>query len=193
MRTIELALYNQGYLKLVGVDEVGRGPLAGPVVAAAVYLPSDVEIPGLADSKSLSPRKREAAFYEILRHGHASIGVATSAEIDRVNILNATFLAMGRAIQGLGFKPDYCLVDGNRIIPGFTVPQEAIVKGDAKCRLIAAASIVAKVIRDRFMEDCHNAYPEYGFDRHKGYPTAQHRQAILEHGLCSIHRFLLRI
>ncbi len=188
MRQIERSLLQCGYSRIVGVDEVGRGPLAGPVVAAAVYVPLDIDLPGIQDSKALSAKRRLEAFQQILRHGQAAVGMATSAEIDRLNILNATYLTMHRAIRGLGFMPDICLVDGNRPIPGLTVPQRTIVGGDAKCFSIAAASIVAKVIRDRFMEDYHQLFPEYGFDRNKGYPTAEHRRAISEYGLCPIHR-----
>lgn len=188
MRTIERSLWQKGYRCVVGVDEVGRGPLAGPVVAAAVYIPPEVELIGVDDSKSLTPKRRAAAFAQIIRECNTAVGVATAAEIDRMNILNATLLAMQRAVRGLGFTPDFCLVDGRQVIPGLTIPQQAVVKGDAQCLSIAAASIVAKVVRDRFMIDCHQAFPQYGFDKHKGYPTAEHRRALEEHGPCPIHR-----
>ncbi len=188
VRQIEQSLMQCGFSRIVGVDEVGRGPLAGPVVAAAVHIPPEIDLEGIGDSKKLTPRQRLLAFQEILRWGEVSVGVATSAEIDRVNILNATYLAMRRAIQGLTPAPQICLIDGNRPVPGLSVPQQAIVRGDSQCFLIAAASIVAKVVRDRFMEDYHQMFPEYGFSRNKGYPTAEHREAILRHGLCPIHR-----
>jgi len=188
MRQIEQSLAARGYKWIVGVDEVGRGPLAGPVVAAAVFIPASLDLPGIRDSKALTPKQRQAAFQEILRWGHAAVGSATSAEIDRLNILKATQLAMLRAVQRLPFTPDICLVDGNQPVPGLPCPQETIIRGDSQCFLIAAASIVAKVIRDRFMEDYHEMFPEYGFDRNKGYPTAEHRQAIARYGRCPIHR-----
>ncbi|NLM40607.1 MAG: ribonuclease HII [Firmicutes bacterium] len=188
MRAIEESLWQQGYQYVIGVDEVGRGPLAGPVVAAAVFVPPDIELLGVRDSKSMTPRRRVAVFKEIIRSCSAAVGAATAAEIDRLNILNATLLAMERAVRALGVSPDFCLVDGRQIIPGLTIPQQAVVKGDAQCLSIAAASIVAKVVRDRFMIDCHQAFPQYGFDKHKGYPTAEHRRALEEYGPCPIHR-----
>ncbi len=188
MREIERSFLQCGYSRIVGVDEVGRGPLAGPVVAAAVFIPLDMDLPGIKDSKSLTPKQRLLAFRDIVRWGHVAVGMATASEIDRMNILNATYLAMRRAVRGLGFKPHLCLVDGNRPIPELGIPQETIVQGDKQCFLIAAASIVAKVVRDRFMEDYHEMFPQYGFNRNKGYPTAEHRRAIEEYGLCPIHR-----
>ena len=146
VRQIEQSLMQCGFSRIVGVDEVGRGPLAGPVVAAAVHIPPEIDLEGIGDSKKLTPRQRLLAFQEILRWGEVSVGVATSAEIDRVNILNATYLAMRRAIQGLTPAPQICLIDGNRPVPGLSVPQQAIVRGDSQCFLIAAASIVAKVV-----------------------------------------------
>lgn len=171
-----------------GVDEAGRGPLAGPVVAAAVVLDARAPIAGLADSKVLSPRRREALFDAVCARSLAwSIGLASAQEIDRLNILQATFLAMQRAVDGLAIRPDGVLVDGNRL-PSWSVPARAVVGGDALEPCISAASILAKVHRDRLCLELHRRYPVYGFDVHKGYPTAQHRQALAEHGPCAEHR-----
>ena len=173
---------------IAGVDEAGRGPLAGPVVAAAVMLDDLNPIKGLNDSKQLGPRTRERLFDEI--RGKAlccSIAVASVEEIDALNILQATLLAMRRAIEGLRLRPHRVLVDGNRL-PEIGMPAHAIVKGDAKVRAIAAASILAKVYRDRLCLALHEAHPQYGFDAHKGYPTALHLAALREHGACPHHR-----
>ena len=173
---------------IAGVDEAGRGPLAGPVVAAAVMLDDLNPIKGLNDSKLLSPRTRERLFDEI--RGKAlccSIAVASVEEIDALNILQATLLAMRRAVEGLRLRPHRVLVDGNRL-PEIGMPAHAIVKGDAKVRAIAAASILAKVYRDRLCLALHEAHPQYGFDAHKGYPTALHLAALREHGACPHHR-----
>ncbi len=173
---------------IAGVDEAGRGPLAGPVVAAAVMLDDLNPIKGLNDSKQLGPRTRERLFDEI--RGKAlccSIALASVEEIDRLNILQATLLAMRRAIEGLRLRPHRVLVDGNRL-PELGMPAHAIVKGDAKVRAIAAASILAKVHRDRLCMALHEAHPQYGFDAHKGYPTALHLAALREHGACAHHR-----
>ena len=173
---------------IAGVDEAGRGPLAGPVVAAAVMLDELNPIKGLNDSKQLGPRTRERLFDEI--RGKAlccSIALASVEEIDRLNILQATLLAMRRAIDGLRLRPHRVLVDGNRL-PELGMPAHAIVKGDAKVRAIAAASILAKVHRDRLCMALHEAHPQYGFDAHKGYPTALHLAALREHGACAHHR-----
>ena len=173
---------------IAGVDEAGRGPLAGPVVAAAVILDDMAPIAGLADSKVLSERKRERLYDEI--RGKAlccSIAMASVEEIDRLNILQATMLAMQRAVQGLRLKPTKVLVDGNRL-PRLDVLAEAIVQGDAKVQAISAASILAKVTRDRMLAELHEQHPEYGFDRHKGYGTAQHLAALKEHGPLPMHR-----
>ena len=173
---------------IAGVDEAGRGPLAGPVVAAAVMLDDLNPIKGLNDSKQLGPRTRERLFDEI--RGKAlccSIAVASVDEIDSLNILQATLLAMRRAVEGLRLRPHRVLVDGN-CLPAIGMPAHAIVKGDAKVRAIAAASILAKVYRDRLCLALHEAHPQYGFDAHKGYPTALHLAALREHGACPHHR-----
>lgn len=173
---------------VAGVDEAGRGPLAGPVVAAAVILDQDRPIAGVNDSKKLTPRKRESLFDVIKAQSLCfSIAEASPQEIDELNILQATMLAMRRAVEGLRLKPAQVLVDGNRI-PVLSVPAEAIVKGDAKVAAIAAASILAKVHRDRLCQSMHDTYPEYGFATHKGYPTAEHLAALAKHGACELHR-----
>lgn len=173
---------------VAGVDEVGRGPLAGPVVAAAVILDDLKPVKGLRDSKALTALRRERLFDEIMARALCvSIAEATAAEIDRMNILQATMLAMQRAVERLRLPPAQVLVDGNRL-PVLKVPALAIVKGDAKVAAISAASIVAKVHRDRWCKDLHQRYPDYGFDGHKGYPTAVHLQALRKHGLCPEHR-----
>ena len=173
---------------VAGVDEAGRGPLAGPVVAAAVILDDQRPIAGLADSKKLSPARREALFDEIRAHALCfSIAEASVEEIDRLNILQATLLAMRRAVQGLRLKPVMVLVDGNRL-PVLDVPAEAIVKGDARVQTISAASILAKVHRDRWCAQLHERYPQYGFAGHKGYGTAAHMAALRAHGACPEHR-----
>jgi ribonuclease HII len=173
---------------VAGVDEAGRGPLAGPVVAAAVILDELKPIRGLDDSKKLGPRTRERLFDEIRAKALcASIAQASVEEIDRLNILQATLLAMRRAVEGLRLKPAKVLVDGNRL-PVLPMAAQAIVKGDATVRCIAAASILAKVHRDRLCVDLHASHPQYGFDGHKGYPTAAHLAALREHGPCAEHR-----
>jgi ribonuclease HII len=173
---------------VAGVDEAGRGPLAGPVVAAAVILDDLNPIQGLADSKKLSPRKREQLFDEIRAKALCcSIAEASVEEIDRLNILQATMLAMQRAVQGLRLKPAKVLVDGNRL-PTLSVLAEAIVKGDARVKAISAASILAKVHRDRLCEALHAEFPHYGFAAHKGYGTPEHLEALLRHGACVHHR-----
>ncbi len=173
---------------VAGVDEAGRGPLAGPVVVAAVILEDQRPIAGLADSKKLSPARREALFDEIRAHALCfSIAEASVEEIDRLNILQATLLAMRRAVQGLRLKPVMVLVDGNRL-PVLDVPAEAIVKGDARVQAISAASILAKVHRDRWCAQLHERYPQYGFAGHKGYGTAAHMAALRAHGACPEHR-----
>jgi len=173
---------------VAGVDEAGRGPLAGPVVAAAVILDELQPIKGLADSKALTARRREKLFDEIRAKALCCcIAEASAAEIDEINILQATLLAMRRAVEGLRLKPAKVLVDGNRI-PVLKVPAEAIVKGDAKVKAISAASILAKVHRDRLCAAMHEAHPQYGFDGHKGYPTPEHLAALRAHGACPEHR-----
>ncbi len=173
---------------MAGVDEAGRGPLAGPVVAAAVILDDEHPIAGLADSKVLSEKRREQLFDEIRAKALCCcIAEASVEEIDEHNILQATMLAMRRAVEGLRLKPAKVLVDGNRL-PTLKIPAEAIVKGDAKVQAISAASILAKVHRDRLCLQWHASHPEYGFAAHKGYPTAEHLQALREHGLTPWHR-----
>jgi ribonuclease HII len=173
---------------VAGVDEAGRGPLAGPVVAAAVILDDLRPIKGLADSKKLTALRRDKLFDEIRAHALCcSIAQASAQEIDELNILQATLVAMRRAVEGLRLKPQKVLVDGNRL-PVLKVPCEAIVKGDAKIKAISAASILAKVHRDRLCHELHQAYPQYGFDVHKGYPTPAHLAALQAHGACDAHR-----
>ena len=178
----------QGFSAVCGIDEAGRGPLAGPVCAAAVILPPDCDIPGLNDSKKLSEKKREALFPVIQEKALAfGVGWATAEEIDRVNILQATFLAMARAVEALPAPADYALVDGNRM-PPLPIPGETIVKGDATSASIAAASILAKVSRDRLLRRLDEEHPEYGFAKHKGYGTKAHYEAIRKYGLLPEHR-----
>lgn len=173
---------------LAGVDEAGRGPLAGPVVAAAVILDDLNPIKGLADSKTLTVAKREKLYDEIRAKALCcSVAEASVAEIDNINILQATMLAMRRAVEGLRLKPVKVLVDGNRI-PILDILAEAIVKGDSKVQAISAASILAKVTRDRMCAELHATYPQYGFDQHKGYGTALHVAALNEYGACPAHR-----
>lgn len=178
----------KGYKSVCGVDEAGRGPLAGPVCAAAVILPEGVIIDGVNDSKKLSEKKRESLF-DVIRELALSysIAYATVDEIEEINILNATMLAMRRAIDGLEIKADYAMIDGNKI-PPIDIDAECIVKGDAKSMSIACASILAKVSRDRLLYKYAEEYPMYGFDKHKGYGTKVHREAILKYGPCPYHR-----
>jgi ribonuclease HII len=182
-----------GYQYIAGIDEAGRGPLAGPVVSAAVILPDSFNCPGVTDSKKLSEKKREALFPEINAQALAvGIGMASHQEIDQINILQASLLSMKRAVQNLTLYPDYLVPDYLLIDGKFTIdmelPQQAIVKGDSKSISIAAASIIAKVTRDRFMATLHKTYPQYNFIQHKGYPTKAHKQAIIEYGPCPVHR-----
>ena len=178
----------KGYKSVCGVDEAGRGPLAGPVCAAAVILPEGVIIDGVNDSKKLSEKKRESLFDVIREQALSySIAYATVDEIEEINILNATMLAMRRAIDGLEIKADYAMIDGNKI-PPIDIDAECIVKGDAKSMSIACASILAKVSRDRLLYKYAEEYPMYGFDKHKGYGTKVHREAILKYGPCPYHR-----
>ena len=185
----EKAAVTSGFKLICGVDEAGRGPLAGPVCAAAVILPEDLEIPGLNDSKKLSEKKREQ-LYDIITEKAIAYCVAfgTLEEIEEKNILQATFLAMNRAIEGLEAKADFALIDGNKIPDGIKIPAAAIVKGDAKSMSIAAASILAKVSRDRLLMEYDKKYPEYQFAKHKGYGTKLHTDLIKEYGPCEIHR-----
>lgn len=185
---IEDSLYDRGFQTLCGIDEAGRGPLAGPVCAAACILPRDLEIPGLNDSKQLSAKKREALYAEITERALAwAVCMVDEKRIDEINILQATFEAMRGALGGLSVRPDFCLVDGNRD-PKLGIPTQTVVKGDARCATVAAASILAKVSRDRLMTELDAVYPEYGFAIHKGYGTKAHYAALDRYGLCQIHR-----
>ena len=186
--SLENELIEQGYAVVCGTDEAGRGPLAGSVYAAAVILPKDCVIEVLNDSKKLTERKREKLF-EVIKEKAVSYGIAeaTAKEIDELNILNAALLAMRRAIEQLDPKPDFVLVDGNQT-RGFTIPARAVVKGDAISPSIAAASILAKVSRDRSCLELDRLYPAYGFAKHKGYPTKEHYEAIRLHGITPEHR-----
>lgn len=184
----ENAARAKGFKAICGVDEAGRGPLAGPVCAAAVILPPDCIIEGLNDSKKLSEKKREALFDVIKNEALAySIAMASEKEIDEINILQATFLAMKRAVDSLSIKPDYILVDGNRD-PMFGTDTELVVKGDSLSASIAAASVLAKVTRDRFMLEIDKKYPQYQFSKHKGYGTKLHYEMIAEYGISDVHR-----
>ena len=175
-------------MKLAGVDEAGRGPLAGPVISAAVILDPERPVAGLADSKKLTVKQREKLYDEIVVSAKAwSVGRAEVEEIDRLNILWATMLSMQRAVAALAVTPAKVLIDGNRC-PELDCPTEAIVKGDQKVAEISAASIIAKVTRDREMLALHEAYPQFGFDRHMGYPTVMHREMLAKHGPCPCHR-----
>lgn len=185
----EKAAVNSGFSCICGVDEAGRGPLAGPVCAAAVILPAGAAIEGLDDSKKLTEKKRER-LYEIIKQTAVAYSVAygTLEEIETVNILEATYLAMNRAIEGLTVKPDFALIDGNRVPRGIKIPCETIVKGDSKSMSVAAASVLAKVTRDRLMLEYDKKYPEYNFKKHKGYGTKEHTELIKQYGPCEIHR-----
>ncbi len=188
MKEIENEYRAKGYRLICGVDEAGRGPLAGPVYAAAVILAPDTIIKGINDSKKLTEKRREELFDEICEKAEAySIYSVDEKRIDEINILNATYEAMNGAVNGLSVAPDFVLIDGNRI-GGMTIPHETVVKGDAKSALIAAASILAKVSRDRFICEMAEKYPEYGFEKHKGYGTKAHTEAVLKYGPCEIHR-----
>ena len=180
--------YALGYTAVCGCDEAGRGPLCGSVVAAAVILPRDVEIEGLNDSKKLTEKKREKLYDEIIEKAIAfGIAEATPEEIDEINILNASMLAMRRAVEKLQVKADFALIDGN-CSRGFTIPTETVVKGDSKSASIAAASILAKVTRDRECLELDKLYPMYNIAKHKGYPTKEHMDAVREHGVAPIYR-----
>lgn len=185
---IENEIYDSGVNIICGVDEAGRGPLAGPVCAAAVILPRNLEIVGLNDSKKLTEKKREALF-EVIIENAVSYGIAFSTveEIEEMNILNASMLAMNRAISQLDPVPELSLIDGNRN-SAIEYPSRCVIKGDAKCADIAAASILAKVTRDRYMLEMAEKYPQYHFEQHKGYGTKLHYEALREYGPCEIHR-----
>lgn len=186
---LETAVREKGYTAVCGVDEAGRGPLMGPVCAAAVILPENAELEGVNDSKKLSEKKREALFEVIKEKAVAwSVAFASVEEIEEVNILNATYLAMNRAIEGLSIPADYALIDGNRVPKDIKVPCETVIKGDAKSLSIAAASILAKVSRDRLILEYDKELPEYKFADHKGYGTAAHIEAIKKYGPSKYHR-----
>lgn len=185
----EAVLYSQNFKAVCGVDEVGRGPLAGPVVASAVIMPEGVTIEGLADSKKLSPARRVELFDEIIeRELVCAIGIIDHEAIDTMNILRASLMAMRKAVLDLKRNPDVVLVDGVHTIPNICQPQYAIIAGDSRCRSIMAASIVAKVTRDRIMDEYQTLYPQFSFSIHKGYPTPLHLKELEEHGPCDIHR-----
>ena len=184
----ENAALNEGFKTVCGIDEAGRGPLAGPVCAAAVILPLDLEIEGLNDSKKLSEKKREALYDIITEKAVAySIALVDEKTIDEINILQATFKAMRNAVEGLSVKPDIALIDGNQK-PGLSIEQRTIVKGDAKSMSVAAASILAKVTRDRLMIKLDEEYPEYQFAKHKGYGTKLHYECLEKYGVSPVHR-----
>jgi ribonuclease HII len=184
----EMEAGNNGYARIAGIDEAGRGPIAGPVVSAAVILPPSSPIEGVTDSKQLTPKKRDLLYKKIYEHAvSVGIGIVDPAEIERINILYASLLSMKMSVQNLMPQPDFLLIDGIFQIP-YDLPQKAIPKGDCLSISIAAASIVAKVTRDRLMGKYHYEYPEYGFDKHKGYPTKEHKDAVRKFGCCPIHR-----
>ena len=186
--TLEKTLNEQGYQYVCGVDEAGRGPLCGPVVAAACILPMNLYIEGLNDSKKLSPKKRKEVFEKIKENAVAyCIAEASVEEINELNILEADMLAMRRAVEGLSVKADYAIIDGN-ISRGFSIPTMTVIKGDATSPSIAAASILAKVTRDEMCEEMDKLYPEYGIAKHKGYGTKAHMDALRKHGPSPIHR-----
>ena len=183
---------SQGFTQIAGIDEAGRGPLAGPVVSGAVILPAGFDAPGINDSKKLTPRKRDK-LYDQIRAGAIAVGVGIvdNFQIDEINILQAALLSMAQAAGGLSPAPDFLLIDGAFTTPA-KIKQKAIPKGDALSISIAAASIIAKVTRDRIMANYHDRYPEYGFNRHKGYPTKAHKEAIARHGITPIHRLTFK-
>ena len=189
MSRYEKKVKEQGYKLIAGVDEAGRGPLAGPVVAAACILPDDFFLPHLNDSKLLTPTLRKQLFVKMTKRDDVfySVGIVDAKKIDEINILQATFLAMLDAIKSLSIKPDYILFDGKQL-PELEIPHEGIVKGDSLSVSIAAASIIAKQTRDDIMVEYHKKYPQYGFDQHKGYGTKKHKDAIFLHGPANIHR-----
>lgn len=189
----EKEIYNRGYQRVCGIDEAGRGPLAGPVVAACVGIEkkfdySQVELDLIKDSKKLTEKKREYLYDFIKSKFRYGVGVVGEKKIDEINILQATFLAMRKAVEDIKTNPDYVLLDGNLLIPSLNVRQTAIIGGDNLVLSIAAASIIAKVTRDRMMRKYSQLYPEYGFESHKGYGTKKHKEALQKHGACPIHR-----
>ncbi len=189
LKEIDKSYFKEGYNYICGIDEAGRGPLAGPVVVAAVIMPKDSMIEGVNDSKKVSEKKREKLYELIIEEAISySVGIVDQNEIDRINILNATKAGLTEAVRTLKVKPELILVDALTNIDTCGVPYQSIIKGDAKSYSIAAASIIAKVTRDRIMREWDKVYPQYGFERHKGYGTAAHISAIKENGLCPLHR-----
>lgn len=189
LKEIEKDLYQKGFEKICGIDEAGRGPLAGPVVVAGVIMPQDSMIEGVNDSKKVSEKKREKLYDLILEEAISySVAIIGQDVIDEINILNATKQGVTNVVEGLDIKPNLILVDALTHIDTKGIPYDSIIKGDAKCYNIAAASIIAKVTRDRIMRQWDEIYPQYGFSAHKGYGTAKHISAIKEYGLCPIHR-----
>ena len=189
IKKIEDEWYKKGADYICGIDEAGRGPLAGPVVVASVIMPADSMIEGVNDSKKVSEKKREKLYDQILEEAISyGVGIIGQDEIDEINILNATKKGLTMSLQELTVKPDLIIVDALTHIDTMGIPYESIIKGDAKCYSIAAASIIAKVTRDRIMREWDKVYPQYGFEKHKGYGTAAHIAAIREYGLCPIHR-----
>ncbi len=191
MALFERALLSFGYQQICGIDEAGRGPLAGPVVAAAVILPLNCSISGIRDSKQLTASQREALFPEILKQANVGVGVVENETIDQINILQATLLAMKKSLANLSLRPDYLLIDALTLID-IPIPQKGIMSGDRLSVSIAAASIVAKVTRDRIMDGHHATFPHYNFNAHKGYGTREHFDRIKEYGPCSLHRKTFR-
>ena len=189
LKEIDKSYFKEGYNYICGIDEAGRGPLAGPVVVAAVIMPKDSMIEGVNDSKKVSEKKREKLYELIIEEAISySVGIVDQNEIDRINILNATKAGLTEAVRTLKVKPELILVDALTNIDTCGVPYQSIIKGDAKSYSIAAASIIAKVTRDRIMREWDKVYPQYGFEKHKGYGTAAHISAIKENGLCPLHR-----
>ena len=189
LKEIEKDLYEKGFNNICGIDEAGRGPLAGPVVVAGVIMPKDSMIEGINDSKKVSEKKREKLYDLILEEAISySVAIIGQDVIDEINILNATKEGVTKVVEGLDVKPDLIVVDALEHINTKGIPYESIIKGDAKCYNIAAASIIAKVTRDRIMRTWDEVYPQYGFSRHKGYGTAEHIAAIKEYGICPLHR-----
>ena len=189
LKEIENNMHKDGIKYICGIDEAGRGPLAGPVVVAAVIMPEDSMIEGVNDSKKVSEKKREALYEQITNEAIAyAVGIIDQKEIDKINILNATKKGLTTAVKGLEVRPDRIIVDALDKIDTDGIPYTPIIKGDAKCYSIAAASIIAKVTRDRIMREWDEVYPQYGFEKHKGYGTAAHIQAIKEYGLTPLHR-----
>lgn len=190
----EKKIWKQGYKYIAGVDEAGRGPLAGPVVAAAVILPHDFLPKDIDDSKKLTSKKREELFHYITGSAVCcEVGIVEKEDIDRLNILKAALTAMSYAVNSLKIRPDFILIDGNQIIPGILLPQKFIIGGDSKSVSIASASIIAKVTRDKIMEGLDKKYPVYGFAQHKGYGTKLHVEAIKKYGLSPVHRTTFRV